>query len=90
MFTLLGFEIALPEFLKFLQEPIAAFAVNLAAWIIVAFLVNQIVMRILFFVARQLPGDLEDIVLGILRRPVFCFNPPVWCEQIPQTAPAGE
>jgi small-conductance mechanosensitive channel len=71
MFTLLGFEITLPEFLNILQEPIAAFAVNLVAWILVALLVNLVVMRFLLFVTRQLPGDLEDIVLGILRRPVF-------------------
>jgi MscS family membrane protein len=71
MFTLLGFEITLPEFLIFLQEPVLSFIVNLAAWILVALLINLVVMRFLLFVTRQLPGDLEDIILGILRRPVF-------------------
>jgi small-conductance mechanosensitive channel len=71
MFTFLGFEITLPEFLIFLQEPLVSFAVNLAAWILVALLVNLVVMRFLLFITRQLPGDLEDIILGILRRPVF-------------------
>ena len=71
MFTLLGFEINLPEFLLFLKEPVLSFAANLAAWILVALLVNLVVMRFLLFVTRQLPGDLEDIILGILRRPVF-------------------
>ena len=71
MLILLGFEITLPEFLIFLQEPLVSFGVNLAAWILVALLVNLVVMRFLLFVTRQLPGDLEDIILGILRRPVF-------------------
>ncbi len=71
MISLLGFEITLPAFLIFLQEPVLSFVVNLAAWILLALLVNLVIMRFLLFVTRQLPGDLEDIILGILRRPVF-------------------
>ena len=67
MFTLLGFEITLPEFLIFLHEPVLSFIVNLAAWILVALLINLVVMRFLLFVTRQLPGDLEDIIHLALR-----------------------
>ena len=71
MFTLLGIEITLPEFLNFLQEPVVTFAVNLVTWILLALVINLVVMRFLLFITRQMPGDLEDIILGILRRPVF-------------------
>jgi len=70
MLTLLGFEILLPEFLLFLQQPAAEFLVNLLAWILIALVLNFIVMKLLLLVTKRLPGDLEDIILGILRRPL--------------------
>jgi len=71
MFQLLWFQIHLPESLEFLLNPISEFAVNLAAWILIAIFVNFILMRIIRFITRHLPGDLEDIVFGILRGPII-------------------
>ena len=71
MVTILGFEVALPEFLLFLHEPVPAFVLNLLAWIFIALVLNFIVMRFLLLITKQLPGDLEDIILGIIRTPIF-------------------
>ncbi len=56
--------------MEILATPLASFLINLAAWLIIALLVNLLLMRLLKLVTRTLPGDLEDILLGILRRPI--------------------
>ena len=71
MLNILWFTIALPSGLEFLAEPFPAFLINLAVWILIAIFINFIVLRLLKFLTRQLPGDLEDIILGILSRPVL-------------------
>ncbi len=71
MLTIFGFEIPLPEPLAFLATPLGFLIVNLAAWILTAILVNLVLLRLLKFVTRQLEGDLEDIVLAILRGPLI-------------------
>jgi MscS family membrane protein len=71
MLNLLGFQIELPVSLVFLEQPIWAFAANMAAWIVIALLVNFILLKLLKLITRQIPGDLEDIILGILNRPIL-------------------
>jgi small-conductance mechanosensitive channel len=70
MIDLLGIFIPVPpEFSKFIT-PIFVFFLNLVSWFLLALLVNLFLMRLLKFATRKLPGDLEDILLGILRRPI--------------------
>ncbi len=71
MLNILGFVIPLPPGFEFLALPGVAFVLNMIAWIVIALLINFIIMRGLKFVVRKLPGDLEDIILGILRRPTL-------------------
>ncbi len=71
MINLFGFQIPLPPEMAFLATPLTDFIVNLAAWIIIAILIDLVVMRLLKLVTRSIPGDLEDIVLGIVRRPII-------------------
>ena len=71
MLTIFGFDIPLPEALQFLATPVGFLVLNLAAWILAAILVNLVLLRLLKFVTRQLAGDLEDIVLAILRGPLI-------------------
>ena len=71
MLTLLGFEIVLPPGLFFLQTPLIAFALNALAWGGIAFVVNLIFSKVLKTVARDLPGEVADILAGILRRPLL-------------------
>ena len=71
MLNILGFMIPLPPGFEFLAQPGVAFVLNMVAWIVIAVLINFLLMRVLKIIVRQLPGDLEDIILGILRRPVL-------------------
>jgi MscS family membrane protein len=71
LLNLLGYTIALPSGLEFLSDPIWAFGINLATWILIALLIKFVLLRVLMFITRHLPGDLEDIVLGILSRPIL-------------------
>jgi MscS family membrane protein len=71
MLNILGFLVNLPAELAFLARPIPAFIVNMAAWILIAILINLFVLRLLKLITRQIPGDLEDIILGILNRPIL-------------------
>ncbi|HQL39872.1 MAG TPA: hypothetical protein PKV95_10370, partial [Anaerolineaceae bacterium] len=66
MLELLWYSIPLPPGFEILATPLASFLINLAAWLIIALLVNLLLMRLLKLVTRTLPGDLEDILLGIL------------------------
>jgi MscS family membrane protein len=69
--NILGIPISLPVGLEYLSEPGWAFLINMVAWVIVAVLLNFILLRLFKFITRQLPGELEDIILGILRRPIL-------------------
>lgn len=71
MFHILWFQIPLPDGFLFLNAPIIQFVANIAAWILIALVVNFILLRVIRFITRQLPGDLEDIVFGILRGPLI-------------------
>jgi MscS family membrane protein len=71
MLNILGFEVNLPPNLVFLTGSVPAFIVNMAAWIVIALITNFIVLRLLKLITRQIPGDLEDIILGILNRPIL-------------------
>lgn len=70
MLDLLGFLIPLPPALAFLAEKTATFIVNLAAWLLIALLVNFIILRLLKVLTRRIPGELEDILLGIISAPL--------------------
>ena len=71
MLDLLGYLIPLPGGLNFLAAPPAAFVINLAAWALILLLTNFIVLRVLKFAARRMPGDLEDILVGIVNHPLL-------------------
>lgn len=73
MLNLFGFNIPLPPQLAFFGEPLPAFLINIAAWIVVAVLINELMFRPLRALAHRLPGDLEDIVLAIVRRPLIAL-----------------
>lgn len=71
MITILGFSFQLPPGLEFLAAPIYEFIINLAAWLLVAFLVQFVILRSIKFITRRLPGEVEDILLSILSRPII-------------------
>lgn len=71
MLDLLGYLIPLPQGLDFLAAPLPSFLVNLTAWVLILILANFIVIRVLKFIARRMPGDLEDILVGIINHPLL-------------------
>ncbi len=71
MINILWFSLPLPPELAFLGEPIFSFLATALAWVLIAILVNLIFTRLLRLVMRNAPGEIEDIVLGILRKPVL-------------------
>lgn len=70
MLDLLGMLVPLPPALAFLAGKTATFLVNLAAWLLIAILVNFIVLRLFKLLTRRVPGELEDILLGIIGSPL--------------------
>lgn len=70
MVNLPGLQIPLPPEIAFLASPLIDFFLNLLLWLLIAAATNFILQRILRPLARRVPGELEDILLGILRRPV--------------------
>ncbi len=71
MLDLLGYLIPLPQGLTFLAAPVPAFLLNLVAWALILILANFIVIRVLKFIARRMPGDLEDTLVGIINYPLL-------------------
>jgi len=67
--NILGFIVMLPANLAFLGQPVPAFVINMATWVVIALLINFVLLRILKLIAKRIPGELEDIILGILSRP---------------------
>ncbi len=70
MITLLGIEIPLPSQFSFLSAPLPVFVLNLAAWLLLASILYWVVMPLMKRYTRALPGEVEDIALGIIRRPL--------------------
>ena len=70
MLTILGFDLPVNDQWGFLLNPVPTFLVNLAAWCILALLIYWGVLPLLKRLTRFLPGEVEDIILGIIRRPI--------------------
>lgn len=71
MINILGWTLQLPAGLEFLAQPVIEFIINVTAWLLVAVVVNFVFLRLLKFVTRRLPGEVEDIILSILSRPII-------------------
>lgn len=70
MLTLIGFQIQLPSQLSFLSAPLPSFLLNLAVWLLLASILYWVIMPLIKRITRAMPGEVEDIVLGIVRRPL--------------------
>ncbi len=70
MLTLIGIDFQLPPQLSFLSDPLAEFFINIFAWLLIASIIYWGIMPLLKQFTRSLPGEVEDIVLGIVRRPI--------------------
>ncbi len=71
MLTIFGLSILLPDSLLFLATPVGAFIATALVWALIAGLVHLLFTRILKALTRRMPGEIEDIIVEILRKPLF-------------------
>jgi len=71
MVYIFGYPIVLPPPLNRLDPTFATFLLTALAWTIVGFLVYIVLTYVLKAVARRLPGEVEDTLLSILRKPTI-------------------
>ena len=69
MVDFFGYTIYLPQPFDRLDPDLAAFLLTALAWVVICLLAYLLFTYLLKAIARRLPGDLEDTLLGILRRP---------------------
>ena len=71
MVTLFGYPITLPPSLNRLDPTLASFFLTAVAWIAIAFLAYVALTYVLKTIARRWPGEVEDTLLAILRKPAI-------------------
>jgi small-conductance mechanosensitive channel len=71
MVNFFGYPILLPPPLNRLDPTFATFLLTALAWIIIGFLAYIVLTYVLKAFARRLPGEVEDTLLSILRRPLI-------------------
>lgn len=71
MIDLFGFTITLPPTLQFLDTPLGEFFITALVWVLIAFVAYLVLTYVLHWLTRRLPGEVDDIVLGIVRRPLL-------------------
>jgi small-conductance mechanosensitive channel len=71
MVTLFGYPINLPPPLNQLDPTTATFILTALAWIAICILAYFLLTYVLLAIARRLPGEVEDTLLAILRRPIM-------------------
>ncbi len=60
----------LPPFLSFLPAPYGWALATLAAWLVIALVVQFVLFRIIRILVRRTESDVEDVVLDVTRRPL--------------------
>ncbi len=71
MATLFGYPIQLPPPLDRLDPTLATFFLTALAWIGICILAYLVLTYVLRAIARRLPGEIEDTLLAILRKPIM-------------------
>jgi small-conductance mechanosensitive channel len=73
MVTLFGYPISLPPPLDGIEPAIATFILTGLAWIGICILAYLVLTYVLRAIARRLPGEVEDSLLAILRKPIMAL-----------------
>jgi MscS family membrane protein len=71
MIYLFGYQIPIPAYLDRLQPDFATFLITALAWLVICLLSYLVLTYVLKAIARRLPGDVEDVLLGIMRKPLI-------------------
>ncbi len=70
MITILGLDLTLPDSLRFAATPPAVFITNLVVWILIALAVSHLTRLLVQRVLRRSATQIDDILIGIIRRPL--------------------
>lgn len=71
MITVFGWQIRLPDALQFLGNVFGSFLATLIAWLLIALVAYLVFTYALRRLVRWFPGEVDDIILGIVRKPLF-------------------
>src|SRR5213593_1481550 len=71
MLTVFGIQITLPPGWQFLANVYGSFVATVLAWCVIALLVYLVFTYLLRWVTRRLPGEIDDIILGIVAQPLL-------------------
>jgi MscS family membrane protein len=63
-------EVPLPPGLQFLAAPWASALATLLFWLLVAFVLQFIVLRLIKAIARRTDSEIEDVIIDVSRRPI--------------------
>jgi MscS family membrane protein len=74
MITLFGYRVALPPALQFLSGVPGTFLATVLAWLLIALAVYYLLTYVLRWLTERLPGEVDDIVLGIVRKPLLALT----------------
>jgi MscS family membrane protein len=94
MITVCGYQIQLPSELQFLANIYGSFLATVLAWVVIAIVAYFIFSYALRWLTRRIPGEIDDIILGIVRKPllvliiVFGTVNSLECLQLPETTVA--
>ncbi|MBC7236522.1 MAG: mechanosensitive ion channel family protein [Chloroflexi bacterium] len=66
-----GLNLVLPEWLNWAATPLGTLLANLLAWIVIALIVYYALIGITWRIARRSRLRIDDLIVGILRRPLL-------------------
>lgn len=71
MITVFGYQIQLPSELQFLANIYGSFLATVLAWVAIAVIAYLLFSYVFRWLTRRIPGEIDDIILGIVRKPLF-------------------
>ena len=69
MLTILGNEIPIPPWLAGVNPVLLSFVANTLAWLGVGLILYVLLTYVFKWIARRVPGDADDVILGVIRKP---------------------
>ncbi len=71
MIEVFGFSFQTPVFLQSLNPSVVSFLITALVWLMIALAVYVLLTYLIRHLIRQLPGEIEDILFGIIRIPLI-------------------
>jgi hypothetical protein len=71
MAKIFAWQIELPDWLEFLGDKGASFAATLIVWLLLSLFGYLVLTYVLKWLVRRIPGKVDDIILEVVRKPLF-------------------